>query len=360
MLRQLSQRACQCSLVLAPAVLVTAVFLLGSAPDPTEDAVLLFGIGVHIEPFGARVSQLALDAGAAPIGANANPMDYHRQANFERHVDDLMLLADVVEAHGGVLTVQAQSPFTTSATQFGSSVLSDLEDRGHEIALHFHEDAHLGRDAESLPPSVWTAVMAKEISFIRSAGVEGSIRYWSGGNLFVNLYEAAAAAGLDINSDWKNPTTQSTPELLTGIHPWRPTGGTDGDDVSRFARHDPEAAIVFLPEGAFDTRSFANKRQIKAEGGLEAWLDVLEEALLASLEDVHPDRVNVFHFTAHPGEFVGNPARPYEELGRFLTEVVDPLVAAGRIEWATFSEMADAFAAWEETHPGVDLRIPTT
>ncbi len=35
---------------------------------------------------------------------------------------------------------------------------------------------------------------------------------------------------------------------------------------------------------------------------------------------------------------------------------VDPLVEEGRIRWATFSEMADAFTAWEETHPGVDPR----
>ena len=360
MLHGTARRARHCSLgvTLAAAALVM-VSLLGSAPSPAEDAVLMFGIGVHIEPFGARVSQLALDAGASPTGVNPNQMDYHRRPDFVRHVDDLMLLADVVEAHGGVLTVQAQTPFTTSAAEFGSSVLSDLEDRGHEIGLHFHEDAHLGRDAETLLPSVWTAVMLEEIDLIHAAGVDNSIRYWSGGNLFVDLYEAAAAAGLDINSDWKNPNTQSTPDLLTGIHPWRPAGGTDGDDVSSFARHDPEVAIIFLPESAFDTRTFANKRQVKAEGGLDAWLDVLEEALLASLEDVHSDRVNVFHFTAHPGEFVGNPAAPYEELERFLTEVVDPLVVAGRIEWVTFSEMADAFAAWEETHPGVDPRTPT-
>jgi len=359
MLERIPRRARRCSLGLAAAVLVAAAFLLGSAPDPTEDAVLLFGIGVHIEPFGARVSQLALDAGAAPIGTNPNQMDYRRRSDFERHVDDLLLLADTVEAHGGVLTIQAQTPFTTSATEFGSSVLSDLEDRGHEIALHFHEDAHLGRSAESLAPSVWAAVMAEEIGLIHSAGVDGPIRYWSGGNLYVELYEAAAAAGLDINSDWKNPNTQSTPNLLTGIHPWRPAGGAEGNDVSLFARHDPEVAIVFLPEGAFDTRTFASKQEIKAEGGLEAWLGALEEAFLASLENVHPDRVNVFHFTAHPGEFVGSPASPYGELRRFLTEVVDPLVAEGRIEWATFSEMADAFAAWEETHPGVDPRTPT-
>ena len=52
-------------------------------------------------------------------------------------------------------------------------------------------------------------------------------------------------------------------------------------------------------------------------------------------------------------------------LGTFASEAVllfaigvhvEPLVGEGRIRWATFSEMADAFTAWEETHPGVDPR----
>jgi hypothetical protein len=30
---------------------------------------------------------------------------------------------------------------------------------------------------------------------------------------------------------------------------------------------------------------------------------------------------------------------------KFLTEVVDPLVASGQVQWATYSEMADAYAA---------------
>ncbi len=346
--------------ILWMAACLGSVFLLtASSPSPAGDAVLLFGIGVHIEPFGAHVSPIALAAGASSIGAGHNRMNYHRRPDFERHVDDLSLLADTVESHGGVLTVQAQTPFTTSAATYGNPVLSDLEAQGHEIALHFHEDAHLGQDAEALPPSVWTAVMIEEIERIRAAGVAGPISYWSGGNLYPHVYDAAAQAGLSINSDWKNPGTQSTPDLLTGIHPWRPSDGTTGEDVFAFARHDPDEAVVFLPGGAFDTALFSSKQQIKEEGGLDAWLDVIEDALLASLENVHPDRVNVFHFTAHPGEFVGSPTAQYEALDRFLTEIIDPLVAAGRIRWATFSEMSDAFALWEEAHPGVDPRTPT-
>ena len=354
-----AQRSNKRSLGGAAICLAVTLLLTGSSPPRTEDAVLKFGIGVHIEPFGAQVSQIALNAGASPIGAGRNRMDYHRRPDFERHVDDLMQLADIVESHGGVLTVQAQTPFTASAVAFDHPILSALEQRGHEIGLHFHEDAHLGQGAEALSPTVWAAVMTEEIERIHAAGVVGSIRYWSGGNLYPDLYEAATAAGLTIHSDWKNPGTQSTPDLLTGIHPWRPSAGTTGEDVLAFARHDPEGTIVFLPGGQFDTALFQSKQQIKEEGGLAAWLDVIEDALQASLENVHPDRVNVFHFTAHPGEFIGRPDAPYEALDRFLSEVVDPLVAAGWIEWATFSEMDEAYASWEETHPGIDPRTPT-
>jgi hypothetical protein len=43
-------------------------------------------------------------------------------------------------------------------------------------------------------------------------------------------------------------------------------------------------------------------------------------------------------------------------LADFLDDVVDPLVAAGRIQWATVSQMADAFEAWKIDHPGADPR----
>jgi hypothetical protein len=141
-----------------------------------------------------------------------------------------------------------------------------------------------------------------------------------------------------------------------GIHPWRPSGGTDGNDVTAFATHDPDGAIIFLPCGIVDPAAFANKNLIRETEGLEGWLDVLEEALLASLDAARSDRVNVFHFTVHPGEFVDDPNDPYEMLSDFLDDVIDPLVASGRVQWATFSQMADSFAAWETEHAEADPR----
>jgi len=344
-------------IVAISAVALMALSLLGLVNQglPSQDApVLLLGIGVHIEPFGAQVSPIAIQAGASPRTLDPRQMDYNRRADFERHVEDLVNLATAVELHGGVLTVQAQTPFTTSSIRFGNTLLSDLEDRGHEIGLHFHENVHLGDGDEDLPPEVWTAVMQEQIDLIHQAGVVSPINYWSGGNLYPQVLQAAANAGLFINSDWKNPNSQSTPAMLMGIHPWRPAGGTDGEDVAAFSTHDPDGSVIFLPGGIVDPVAFANKQLIKEQEGLEGWLDVLEEALIASLAAARTDRVNVFHFTVHPGEFVEDPNAPYFMLGDFLDDVVDPLVAAGRIQWATFSQMAEAFEAWEAEHPGID------
>jgi len=321
-----------------------------------ESPVLLVGIGVHVEPFGARVSSIALEAGAVPRTIDPRQMNYNHRSDFERHVDDLLNLAATVEEHGGVLTIQAQTPFTTSCVRFGDAVLADLEDRGHEIGLHFHENVHLGEEEDNLPPEVWAAVMEEELDWIRRAGVEGPLQYWSGGNLYPQILLAAADAGLSLNSDWKNPATQSTPSALIDIHPWRPSGGTDGENLTAFATHDPNGRIIFLPGGRIDPVAFAHKSTIRETEGLEGWLDVLEDALRLSLAAARGDRVNVFHFTVHPGEFVGDPDHPYELLNDFLDDVVDPLVAAGRIRWATFSEMGEAFEAWEIAHPLADPR----
>ena len=339
--------------------LLLSFLLLGmtSQPDTAGDQpVLLFGIGVHIEPFGAQVSPIAIQAGAEPRGQDPNQINYNRRPDFERHVEDLLNLAATVEAHGGLLTIQTQTVFTTSAIRFENSILADFEASGHEIGLHFHENVHLGDGDDDLPPDVWATVMQQEIEFIHRAGVEQPTRYWSGGNLYPQVLQAAAAAGLSINSDWKNPNSQSTPASLMGIHPWRPAGGTDGEDVAAFATHDPNGSVIFLPGGIVDPVAFANKKLIKDREGLEGWLDVLEEALLMSLAEVRSDRVNVFHFTVHPAEFVDDPQVPYEMFADFLDDVVDPLVVAGRIQWATFSQMADAFEEWEADHPGIDPR----
>jgi hypothetical protein len=251
------------------------------------------------------------------------------------------------------MTIQAQSPFTSVAIESGNTILADLASRGHELALHFHEDAHLGKNDETLSVGQWCDVMKQEIALIEQAGGVTDVRYWSGGNLYEDVYEAAACAGLDVNSDWKNPQVQETPLEFVGIHPWRPAGGTDGVTLTAFTQHDSNGAVVFLPEGQYDKSNFASMRRSDEAGGDEAYFEYLKESLYASLAAAEAGKVNVFHFTVHAGEFRGDPQHPFEVIEKFLTEVVDPLVASGQVQWATLSEMADAYIAWEAANPGV-------
>ena len=319
-----------------------------AGPTPSansESAVLLFTIGMHIEPLGETAQ-----------GYGGNNGDYRQTQLFDRHIQAILTVTGMVEAHGGRMTIQAQSPFTTVAIESGNTILADLASRGHEMALHFHEDAHLGKNDEALSVQQWCDVMKEEISYISQASGVTDIRYWSGGNLYVDIYEAAQCAGLDVNSDWKNPQLQETPLEFVGVNPWQPSGGTDGVNLVDFTQHDPNGAVIFLPEGQYDKSNFAASRRSEDTGGDEAYFEYLKESLYASLEAAEAGKVNVFHFTVHPGEFRGDPQHPYDVIEKFLTEVVDPLVASGQVQWATFSEMADAFTAWEAANPGVAPR----
>jgi hypothetical protein len=311
---------------------------------------------MHIEPHGAIPSQLVgLPQKQIPAASpGRRSADYNQLAFFERSVQDLQTLAQIIEQHSGRMTIQAQTPFTQVAIDNQDPILSSLAQAGHEIALHFHEDAHLGRNSTGLPVETWCAVLKEEIALVEQASGVGEIEYWSGGNLYPRLFEAAACAGLQVNSDWKNPKTQSSPIELTGVHPWRPAGGTDGEDFSQLTSHDPQGPIVFLPEGQYSRGDFASMRRSETAGGDQAYFDFLEQSLLDSLEAAQAGKVNVFHFTVHPGEFRGDPAQPFQVIERFLSEVVDPLVQTGQVRWATFSEMSAAYQAWEQANPAVD------
>lgn len=310
----------------------------------TSTAVLLFDIGMHIEPFGATPSKI-VTGNSVPPNAPKQPSggDFNNPQFFKRHVQDIQTIATIVEKHGGRMTIQTQSPFTTQAYKSNDSILADLEARGHEIALHFHEDAHLGKNGNALSAETWCAVMKEEIALIHQAGSKEPIRFWSGGNLYPNLLQAAACAGLDVNSDWKNPQTQTTDPALMGIHPWRPAGGSNGSDVSAFVKHDPNGKIIYLPDGRFPRTDFNSMRRSETTGGDEAYFEFLKQSLLNSLAAAEPNQANVFHITIHSGEFRGDPKNPFGVIDKFLTEAVDPLVQQGKVKWATFSEMADAY-----------------
>lgn len=334
-----------------------------------REAPLLFCIGLHIEPFGAQVSAIVGGKQQRPPRVPVGPrmegivggirgggLDYNVPDIFNLHVGNIRTLAAIIEQHGGKLTVQAQTPFTRVVAESGNSILKDLQRRGHEIALHFHEDAHLGRHCAELPVATWTAVMREEIDLIRKAvDRDAPLRYWSGGNIYSGVLEAAQEAGLNVMSDHKNPRKQETDPALLAIHPWRPAGGPGYDDVAAFIRHDPRGKVIYLPDGIFADSDFRARKQ----GSDADYLNFLTDGLERSLRAARKDRVNVFHITVHPGELRGSPRAQFQVLAAWLTKVLDPLVAAGKVKWSTFSQMADTYIDWERANAAFDPKGKT-
>jgi hypothetical protein len=290
---------------------------VGSTATP-----LYFGIGVHIEPESM----------------------YMDDVMYQRDRERVHRLAEIVAEHGGVLTIQTQTPFDTKAQQLGDTIFADLAAQGHEIALHFHEDAHIP-NANGQPVTEWVATLKEEIDLIEElSGVE--VRTWSGGNIYDHLYKAAEEVGLEVNINYKNPQTQQSDEHYTILTPWRPAGASS---VEERTTHDPDGAIIYVPSGVFPAHCD------KLEGFPRPYcyeaFDYMTVALGNSLDAVTEGKVNSFYGTLHPSDFFG-PGSDEEKLqvwDEWLTAVVDPLVADGRIQWATMSDIADAFIVWEES-----------
>jgi hypothetical protein len=185
---------------------------------------LYFGIGVHIEPIA----------------------EYMEDFVYQRDSERLRCLAEIVAAHGEVLTIQTQTSFDDKAQQLGDTIFADLAAQGHEIALHFHEDAHIP-DADDQPVEVWVTTLEEGIDLIEElSGVE--VRTWSGSNVYAHLYEAAEEVGLEVNLNYKNRETQQSDERFTILTPWRPAGATS---VEERTTHDPDGAVIYIPSGVF-------------------------------------------------------------------------------------------------------------
>jgi len=91
-------------------LLIISLFVTACSPASVESAsaeepaTLLFTIGMHLEPLGVTAQ-----------GFKGGRGDYTNENLFSRHVQDILTLTKIVESHGGAMTIQTQSPFTTMA-----------------------------------------------------------------------------------------------------------------------------------------------------------------------------------------------------------------------------------------------------
>jgi hypothetical protein len=159
-------------------------------------------------------------------------------------------------------------------------------------------------------------------------------------------------------SVYKNYTNQRTYDRLIN-NPWRPAHCNAVRDIEAFLTHDPNTDIVYIPGwGQALTRHH------------ERALTRLRPMVSQFIRYADPERVNTFYAVLHVDHFRARDYGPdyitYDErTGEFaysdeflqdlqywddtMTELIDPLVAEGYLQWTSLPEMGELYRAWEES-----------
>ena len=283
-------------------------------------------------------------------------------------------LARVLHEHGGFLAIQPEEDWPTAALAFAPTTLSDLaRDYGVVFSTHTHGPACLDADGrlrsnqdcnECRTCPGWREIeidtdpcTPEYIGALREliSDVSGTEVTDHNGNFHYGNTEALAEAGISTWSAFKDHNTQSTFDQLF-TNPWRPSECDAIESPETFQTHDPRSSVIFVPGwGQAITRH------------PERLHDRLAAMLAQVLCHADPDRINTFYIVTHVDHYKGEDGEPYlevdESTGRVtlheaftrdlgywdetLTELIDPLVAEGYLQWTSLPEIGRLFLEWE-------------
>ncbi len=272
------------------------------------------------------------------VHLEAEPRLGNDEAAFRRRAAVLEGLSATLAAHAGALTLQPDASLARGIENFEPDWLDDRRSEGAALSVHAHADE---------PTSRALLIDVREARQRWSAlGLD--VRDLNGG-FQVAPWKELARAGIRSLTAWKDRDDQAGLSGLT-LEPWRPA--SEVTDAAGFARHDPDAPLVYLP-GSPTSES----DPLRFDTSLPA---VLRQGLLHA----QPGHVNTWYVVLHVDQFglpfldddaamdawlaAGGLADELAPLDRFLTAEVDPLVEAGVVIWATPDTMREAYEAWEQ------------
>ena len=304
-------------------------FISEGIGDPS--APLYFVLGVH-----TCDDKLIADATKFPAGT----------VNIRR-------FQNLISEYDGVVSFQVTQRWAELEREFNTGTLHWLASRGSEIALHIHEDYLLPRylglpqqgspDIEALVADQPESVVVEALQELKEevealSGVE--VTGFSGAPFIENPLEVATQAGLTIKFGYKDPVTRTIDPRLTVLNPWRPAGS---ENIEQLTAYDRNGESIFVPSGTMPTHC-QNVGTIPTPFNY-AGLDYLTFLLRESLKHVDPDKINVFSMNFHPWDFAGDT--DFQLWREWLSQVPQPLLESGRVQWSTFGEVAELYSQWE-------------
>jgi hypothetical protein len=339
--------------------------------EPVDDGRVVGGVNVPAQPV-APVHFTIL------IHIEDPSLLQQQEAYFLEVTAIFTEMARILHEHGGFLTIQPEEDWAMGAQRFAPTALADLaRDFGVVYSTHTHgpncidpdgrprsvEDCNRSDRLAGWTPSVEDCcdpivpVYVDNLQQLLSM-VSGTEVSDHNGNWEYTNPNALGAVGVETWSAFKNNQTQRTFDALLN-NPWRPSAVSARDDPSGFLVHDPATQAVYIP--GWGQSLTQNLERVSAR---------LAPMASQFIRFADPERINTFYVVTHVGHFESDDGTEYihvdEASGRLtysaaflrdlkywdeaLTEIIDPLVAEGYLEWTSLPEMGRLYVEWERQH----------
>ncbi|MFH1972508.1 MAG: hypothetical protein ABIJ18_03470 [archaeon] len=282
------------------------------------------------------------------------------QEKYTKGSKNLLKLQKLLEEHNGMMSLGVSKKYAEYSEETGDTNIKTIYNQGSEITLHIHEEylitealglkyqgvAKGGEIAQVTAPEVWKEAISgykKEVENLCGCEIDG----FSGAPYMPDKYNLASELGFETTFNYKNPETHQSDERLEVINPWRPLGFDTIDDMVTYNRN---GNIIFIPSGVkpVHCNNVENIGVPFSYGSFDFTTTMIRE----SLEEVTEGRVNTIIFTIHPWDFENE--EDFEIWDEWLTEVIDPLQEEGKVQFSTYSEVAQKYEEWE------NVNIPST
>jgi hypothetical protein len=329
------------------------------------------GIQVPIEPV-APLNFSVLIHMEDPIGLQENEAFFFTEsAKFEE-------LARTLSKHGGILNIQAEEDWFLGVEKFSPGLAERFVwDYNVVFSTHTHgphctddedrlrslTDCNINKDQSDWGPAndheypyVVDYVRAQKALIESIAGI--SVTDHNGNWEFSQVSRYAEIPMLTLSA-FKNRLDQQSFDYLIN-NPFRPSEVNPLENPEGYLVHDPDTDIVYIPGwGQAITR---HEERLQAR---------MSSMFSQFIKHASPDRVNTFYIVTHVGllqardetdegiylRYVpGSGELVYSDeflsdinyWEKMLTELIDPLVAEGYVQWASLAEMGEKYIQWEQ------------
>lgn len=280
------------------------------------------------------------------------------RAEFEGVTKTVKRIAATLEKHGAKGTFEFLQWYADAALKYqgaGKNAITELEGRGHEIAVHAHSFQF---DQWRKSRASLFKAGAKSVTTLGGRGPVDSaaeIGYTALTDNYAPL-DFRVPEPIKNCGDWGHGGNAYYSKTWNFIHPWRP-----GYDINDFCSNNPRGGIVYIDHVSGNwllNEGYESKEAVETRfemGPLSDWhFGKLKPLFKNALKAESAGQIKAWGFVSHEVEYQGghNPHRGTEPVNEQSIGALDEFLTfldgnRSSFKWLTVREIAERYREWE-------------